>query len=156
MNSTAGSARLTISPAQLSIERAGESFAIHPLWLRERCQDAGSIDVTTGQRLHDPSALDPDLHLLAVSECGPGRLRIRFSDGHEAEFSAAVLLAEAALPAGDHDCPAPVLWNSDLKDLPRARWRAAAGADERAEWVAAFLRFGFIIFSGCQPRRTRC
>src|SRR5580698_8236472 len=44
---------------ELSIELSpGNRFAIHPLWLRERCQDSKTIDLRTGQRLEDPSDFD--------------------------------------------------------------------------------------------------
>src|SRR5438105_6674578 len=43
-------------PAELLLERAdGTRCSIHPLWLRERCKDATSIDARTQQRLQDPS-----------------------------------------------------------------------------------------------------
>jgi len=82
------------SPTELSIEIAGGSrFPIHPLWLRERCVDAKSIDLRTGQRLEDPSDLDLQLGLTSVAEVEPGRYRIRFTDGHEADFLAREILA---------------------------------------------------------------
>ena len=47
-------------PTQLLLERSGGvAHPIHPLWLRERCQDAGSMDLKTQQRLQDPSDFDP-------------------------------------------------------------------------------------------------
>src|SRR5579864_3203234 len=92
------------APNELSIELEGIRFPIHPLWLRERCLDAQTIDLRTGQRWEDPSDLDPQLGLSEVREVEPGRFRIRFSDGHEAEFLGADILTEAHLPPGDHDC----------------------------------------------------
>jgi len=137
------------SPSELSLMRAdGSGFAIHPLWLRERCQDAASIDRTTRQRLYDPSDLDLDLLLTGVSEAAPGHFHLRFSDGHEAEFRAAEILAEAALAPGDPDCPPPELWSSALTDVPRAQWRDSPGEAELFEWVTQFLRRGFILLSG--------
>ena len=137
------------SPTQLAIEDGvGRAFGIHPIWLRERCQDAQSMDLLTGQRLHDPSDLDLGLTLTAVSEAGPGRLHIRFSDGHEAEFLARDILAEAALPPGEHDVPALATWTGALEDLPRAAWRPNPGDAELSGWLELFLRYGFIIFSG--------
>jgi len=137
------------SPTELSIEDGnGRHFGIHPIWLRERCQDTASMDLLTGQRLQDPSDLDLDLSLEAVSESVPGQLRVKFSDGHEAEFAAGDILAEAALPPGEHDVPAFELWTGALEDLPRAAWHANPSETELAGWLEAFLRYGFIIFSG--------
>jgi gamma-butyrobetaine dioxygenase len=142
--------KLTISsPTQLSIERGnGGPLAVHPLWLRERCQDAVSIDLHTGQRLQDPSDFDLDLRLLEVAESGPGRLRVRFSDGHEADFSAGDLLAEAALAPGEHDIPPLQLWTHELKELPRADWKMQPSEADLADWLARFLAYGFIVFRG--------
>jgi gamma-butyrobetaine dioxygenase len=137
------------SPTQLSIEDdQGRRFGIHPIWLRERCQDTQCMDLLTGQRLHDPSDLDLDLSYVALSEAVPGQLRVRFSDGHEADFAAADILAEAALPPGEHDCPGPEFWAGTLEDLPRAQWREQPTDSQLAAWLEPFLRFGFIIFNG--------
>lgn len=136
-------------PTELSIESGGgDRFAIHPLWLRERCQDSLSIDLRTGQRLADPSDLDLQLGLTAVSEVEPGRYRIRFTDGHEADFLAREILAEADLPVGDHDCPPIRSWDGSLSEIPRLAWSANATDEERAAWLHAFLELGFVIFTG--------
>ncbi len=141
------------SPTELSIEgKDGRRFAVHPIWLRERCQDAKSIDLGTGQRLQDPSDLDLELRLTSLSEPAPGRLRVRFSDGHEADFQADEILAEAALPPGQHDCPSEILWNGSLEALPRARWDVAADETQVEDWTRRFLQYGFIVFSGVPSR----
>ncbi len=121
MNSK-GSAILKIdSPTLLKVQLGdGESYAVHPLWLRERSPDASSMDLLTGQRLHDPSDLDLDLRLVSVEESAPGQFKVKFSDGHQTQFAASEILAEAAMPPGDQDCPAVTVWDGKLKDLPRA------------------------------------
>jgi gamma-butyrobetaine dioxygenase len=134
---------------ELSIELSKDNrFPIHPLWLRERCQDSKSLDLRTGQRLGDPSDLDLHIGLTSVTEVEPGRYRIRFTDGHEADFLAREILAEAALPSGDHDCPTPRLWDGALKDLPRAAWTDTPTDELKAAWLTSFLELGFIIFTG--------
>ncbi|MGH8132804.1 MAG: TauD/TfdA family dioxygenase [Steroidobacteraceae bacterium] len=136
-------------PAELVLERPdGSCEPLHPGWLRERCQDAASIDLKTQQRLQDPSDFDPELTLTAVSQPAPGIFKLSFSDGHEASFNGAELLAEAALAPNSHDCPAATLWDGTLAALPRARWRAAPGEAELLAWLETFLRFGFVIFEG--------
>lgn len=141
--------RLRIAGLELLLERPdGASQAIPALWLRERCRDALSMDLKTQQRLQDPSDFPLDLSILAVSQPTPGVFRVRFSDGHEASFAAADLLAEAALPANGHDCPAPRLWDGTLRELPRRRWRADPTEAELFDWLEEFLGLGFVIFSG--------
>ena len=76
-------------PTELTLVREdGSEHVVHPLWLRERCRDAATMDLRTQQRLHDPSDFDPDLRLLSVAQVSPGVFRIKFSDGHEAAFRA--------------------------------------------------------------------
>ena len=148
------STRLLISAAnELTIQYAdGQRHAIHPLWLRERCQDASTLDLRTGQRLQDPSDFDPQLALIAVTQIEPGRLQVRFSDGHEADFLERDILAEAALPVGDHDLPAPRLWDSTLQLSRRFRWSSQPSDQELADWLAQFLELGFIIFTQVPTR----
>jgi gamma-butyrobetaine dioxygenase len=157
MQVTPSTARLRISAAgELSIEHAdGQRYAIHPIWLRERCQDAATLDLRTGQRLQDPSDLDPELALCALTQLEPGKFHVRFSDGHEADFLERELVAEAALPAGDHDLPVPRLWDATLALGARCHWNSAAGDAERAHWLALFLELGFVIFTDVpsEPRQ---
>src|SRR5579863_1204496 len=134
---------------QLVLEREdGSQQPIHPLWLRERCQDAASMDLKTHQRLQDPSDFDPDLKVLALSRTAPGIYKIKFSDGHEASFSAEEILAEAALASNSHDCLAPRLWDGTFGDLPRARWRPDPDEAQLFAWLESFLTLGFVIFEG--------
>jgi gamma-butyrobetaine dioxygenase len=140
---------------ELSIEIArGNRFPIHPLWLRERCQDSKSIDLRTGQRLEDPSDLDLQIGVSSVTEVEIGRYRIRFTDGHEADFLAREILAEAVLPPGDHDCPPVRLWDGTLGEIPRAAWAAQPTDEVKAAWLKPFLELGFILFTGV-PTETK-
>jgi gamma-butyrobetaine dioxygenase len=134
---------------ELTIERAdGTRFAIHPIWLRERCQDAATLDLRTGQRLQDPSDLDLELALSSVTQVAPGKFHVQFSDGHAADFLECDILAEAGLPPGDHDLPPPRLWNAMLQAGERFRWSSEPDDDELATWLARFLELGFVLFSG--------
>jgi len=149
-NSVAPMSRLHItSPNELAIELDdGRRFALHPIWLRERCRDAHSMDLRTGQRLHDPSDIDLGLALTAVSQSGPGRYRIQFSDGHEADFSARELLEEAALAPADHDIPKPAPWDASSGQVRRFAWQSKPDDATLGEWLTQFLELGFIVFTG--------
>jgi gamma-butyrobetaine dioxygenase len=142
--------QLKISSAThlLLVQPDGRQIGIHPLWLRERCQDPDSMDSRSGQRLQDPSDFPLDLRYVSLSVTAPGRLRVRFSDGHEADFAEREILAEAAMAPGDYGCPAPQSWDATLTDLPRVRWHEHPDDARVAQWMESFLRYGFIIFEG--------
>jgi gamma-butyrobetaine dioxygenase len=142
--------RLHITSAtELTIDFGdGRRYALHPLWLRERCRDPETFDLRTGQRLADPSDLDLEMSLTSVAEAAPGLFRVRFSDGHEADFTACDILAEAELGPGEHDIPTPRLWDASLTSLPRAQWSARPSDAQLASWMTDFLEYGFLIFSG--------
>jgi gamma-butyrobetaine dioxygenase len=146
-------ARLHVtSGTELTIDLGdGRRFAVHPLWLRERCLDPETFDLRTGQRLSDPSDLDLKLSLTAVSEPEPGLIRVRFSDGHEADFASRDILEEAALAPGEHDIPAARLWDGTFTSFPRAQWTAKPSEAELAGWVTDFLEYGFLIFERVPP-----
>lgn len=155
MTTPTSHARLKIvSPSELVFESGdGLSYPIHPLWLRERCPDAASMDRITQQRLSDPSDLPLDLKVAAVSDRGGGQLTVRFSDGHEAQFAERDLLREAALPPGQHDVPTVRIWDATLRDLPKVRWKTDPSKAELADWLNRFLTFGFIILQGVPSER---
>ncbi len=141
------------SPRDLDIELDdGQRFALHPIWLRERCRDPRSMDLRTGQRLHDPSDLDAALAVTSVRETGSGRYRIRFSDGHEADFHGQDLLAEAALAPADHDVPEPRPWNAAAREVRRFGWQDRPDDSQLHAWLHQFLEAGFIVFSGLPTR----
>ena len=157
MQSSPPHARITIkSPTEIIFDSGdGMSYPIHPIWLRERCQDEKSLDPITQQRLTDPSDLDPALKLSSVSAPRPGALKVVFSDGHESEFDESDLLREAAMPPGGHDAPPLQLWDARLTRYPTFRWTASPGKEEFAGWLDAFLRVGFIILQGVPSKSSQ-
>jgi gamma-butyrobetaine dioxygenase len=90
-----------------------------------------------------------------VTQPEAGKVRVQFSDGHQADFLERDILAEAAMAAGDHDLPPPRLWDATLRLAPHLRWNGQPGDDERAQWLTRFLELGFVIFSDVpvQPRQ---
>jgi len=125
----------------------GHITPIHPLWLRERCTDPASMDATTGQRLQNPSDLDPCPGIESVRQSADGALHVRFTDGASGAFTLARILAE--LPeAGDATLPAPAPWSAAQSAHGAFAWGDMAdGAACRAA-LRAFLTDGYIILSG--------
>lgn len=124
----------------------GRVLPIHPLWLRERCDDAANIDRLTGQRLYDPNDLPEDLAVQEVASVSPGTWRVVFSDGARAEFGAAAILAETLPASAAMALPAPLPWTGTLSPLPVLAW--PPGPDGMRPMLEAFLRLGFVILRG--------
>ena len=124
----------------------GAVLPIHPLWLRERCRDAASLDAHTEQRLYNPSDLDPGVAITEIAETGAGVFEISFTDAASACFAAADIIAEICGGAGD-TVPAPAPWNA-AEAAPRAvDWRRCA--EDRTQFSALhdFLVHGYIIMN---------
>ena len=126
----------------------GVDCEIHPRWLRERCAGDASIDRQTGQRLYNPADLAADLAIAAAEETAPGRLRVRFSDGHESDFVAAALLAEAGRDASDDGTPEPEPWRGPAAPHIRFAWTDTNQARAQRVLLDAYLRRGYVILSG--------
>jgi gamma-butyrobetaine dioxygenase len=133
---------------QLAVDRPGAApFPIHPLWLRERSADPASLDARTGQRLYNPSDLDPDLSVLSARPAGAGWFEVAFSDGGRGAFQADRILAELG-PVADDATPALQPWTASLNDAPVFDWNDAPGEAELFAMVEQFLTLGFIILKG--------
>lgn len=129
----------------------GAVLPIHPLWLRERCRDAASLDARTEQRLYNPSDLDPAIAISDIADLRAGVFDISFTDGHSARFTAADIGAEICGGAGD-TAPAPVRWNATAAAPRTIDWRACA--DEAIQLAALhdFLVHGYIILNHVASR----
>ncbi|WP_374373541.1 TauD/TfdA family dioxygenase [Dongia sp.] len=136
----------------LRLHRAGGTLMLHPLWLRERCRSVTSVDTRTGQRLYNPSDLDPALAISGVRRTGPGSLSVLFSDGHESQFAEQDLLAEAAMAPGEDGLPALTPWDARLSPFPETQWQDRPGDALRFDIVEKFLRYGFVILHGVPQR----
>lgn len=119
--------------------------ALHPLWLRERCRSAVSMDQRTGQRLYNPSDLDTGLKITSLRRPAAGRIAVTFSDGHESQFDDSQILAEASMSTEADGLPAREAWTSTLTALPEATWSPMPSPKELFGMAEKFLRYGFII-----------
>ena len=63
-------------PSQLQlIQDDSTRINLHPLWLRERCRNAVSMDQRTGQRFYNPSDLDAGLKITRLHRPAAGQRR---------------------------------------------------------------------------------
>jgi len=118
---------------------------LHPLWLRERCRSAISMDQRTGQRLYNPSDVDADLRITQLHRPTAGQIAVTFSDGHESQFEDSQLLAEATMSTEADGLPPREAWTARLTQLPEATWSGAPSPDALFDMTEKFLRYGFVI-----------
>ncbi len=138
---------VTNHPPGLAVQRGdGTLRPIHPLWLRERCNDPAARDALTGQRLYDPSDLDPQTAVVGVLELGAGSWQVSFADGMCGAFGAAEILAE--MPGAPSPLPARRPWTAALAQPSRIAWSADPSDHQLLRIAEAFLSQGFVIFSG--------
>lgn len=136
--------------ATVGILHDGGKTELPALWLRERSPAVDALDARTGQRLFDPHLLPVDLFVVTAAVegevvAGDQKLRVLFSDGHQAVFDPALLLADLALGDG---LPSRELWTADIGRLPAHDWNRF---DQPAAELAAltdFLRLGAILIDG--------
>jgi gamma-butyrobetaine dioxygenase len=122
---------------------------VHPLWLRERCRDAASVDARTQQRLYNPADLDPASSIARIAEPVPGQFDVQFSDGHGGCFAAADILAELADGDG---LPSPEAWDETAPPPVAVDWRDCADAPTLVAALREFLCHGYIIFTHVPSR----
>jgi gamma-butyrobetaine dioxygenase len=149
--------KIMISTAQPDVQlqcEDGGLMSLHPLWLRERCGGADSVDQRTGQRLYNPSDLPADLRITAAHRSASGQIVVTFSDGHESCFDEAMLLREAGMSVETDGLPARIAWTAGLQELPEATWRVEPSTDELHDITEKFLRYGFVILHDV-PRQSR-
>jgi gamma-butyrobetaine dioxygenase len=117
---------------------------IHPLWLRERCSGAESLDARTGQRLTNPCELDPDIAIAHIRQLEAGLFEIGFSDGVESRFRAAEILAELQQGA-EAFLPAPVPWRNDTPWPPTFDWPSCTSETAELAVLRAYHVHGYVI-----------
>jgi gamma-butyrobetaine dioxygenase len=143
--------RIAPDGATLEVVSAGESpFAIHPLWLRERCADLASLDQQTEQRLYNPSELDPEARILHIETTGLEEFEVTFSDGSQSRFTGAAILAE--LPGQLADVPKQEPWSSTSPTPKPIDW---ASCQTEAGHLAAlhdYLVYGYVILTNLPCR----
>lgn len=128
----------------------GASMPVHPLWLRERCQDSMSQDKATGQRLYNPSDLGDIPQIVRIDEPSADGFEVLFLDGACGRFTKMDLLAELV---GDRDqsIPSPLPWDASRLAPHAFDWRESDSDRQILEILRAFLADGYVHLSHVTP-----
>ncbi len=132
----------TISDGMISVEREGDLCVLnwtdghkegfHSLWLRDNCQCADCLHPQTRERLFDLMTLDPNSDLIDHLETQNGSLFVKWSDGHQSQFSERWLHEHAyGEDARQARREKPTLWTSEVKNsLPEINYEKVMSGDE--------------------------
>ena len=125
----------------------GESIELHPIWLRERTTEDGTVDAGSLQRLYDPAALDASLQATTI-ELDDGTSTITWSDGHVQTVTHRALAIELGWEDDALALPAAVGWSAEPSPFPRHQWPEDGDDAALAAALDAFWTHGFVVFSG--------
>ncbi len=132
---------------RLLFSGGGESIELHPIWLRERTTEDGTVDAGSLQRLYDPAALDASLQATTI-ELDEGTSTITWSDGHVQTVTHRVLAIELGWEDDALALPAAVGWSTEPSPFPRHQWPEDGDDAALTAALDAFWTHGFVVFSG--------
>ena len=120
---------------------------LHPIWLRERTSEEGTIDTGSLQRLYDPATLAADLHATELTTTDAATT-VTWSDGHVQAVDHSTLAIDLGWEDDPHGLPAPVGWSVEPSPFPRLAWPEEGDDDAVIEALDAFWTHGFVVFTG--------
>lgn len=132
--------------SRLRFDNGAMSHELHPIWLRERTTEDGTIDTGSLQRLFDPATLDPDLSASNVEQ-SEAATTITWSDGHVQTVDHLTLAKELGWEHDPHQLPDPVGWSAEPSPFPRLAWPAEGDDNAMIDALDAFWIHGFVVFT---------
>lgn len=124
---------------------------LHPIWLRNRSQEAGQVDAVNRQRLFTPLDVPADLRVVECDIAGES-LETSFSDGHTARLDLDDLAIALGWQADQERPPAPDPWTTPIDPFPYVDWNAVGWSSDEADpaavvdFLTAFYRYGYVVF----------
>ncbi len=137
---------LTITDnARLMFANGDSSHVLHPIWLRERTTEPGTVDEGNRQRLFIPTEIDPGLHPVSLESAEHSTV-VTWSDGHIQTVEHRGLAIELGWLDDPIAPPAREPWATEPTPFPRLAW--PTNDDEMIPVLSAFWRLGFVILTG--------
>lgn len=120
---------------------------LHPIWIRERTTEPGTVDEGNRQRLYDPSNLPDDLRVISLAHDGD-RVRIVWSDGHEQQVDLHAVAIELGWEPDPEAPPAPMPWDHEPDPLPTTAFPQSGDSAAMLHALELFWTWGFVILGG--------
>ena len=126
-----------------------EQYKLHPLWMRERSLEEGTVDQNSLQRLYDPEKISENLEIKEVNKLEKDKLLIKFSDNHVAKYCIKNLIKEIKRAKG---LPDKVFWNKENISLRKFKFDYSKNENKQIyEILEYYHRYGFAIVSKLKP-----
>lgn len=134
----------------LRLEIEGSVYNLHPLWIRERSNEKNAVDQNSFQRLYDPEKLPVDLKINELTQINEDKVRIKFSDNHEAEYCLKSLSKELQRSKG---LPEKILWDNSNIELKNFKFIYGENeSDQLLKILHYYHQYGFVLVSGLDAK----
>ena len=129
---------------RLLFENGDRHCELHPIWVRERTTEPGTVDEGSLQRLFTPTSIDPDVHAVGIAG-DVEQTTVTWSDGHVQRVDHQKLAIDLGWLADPTAPPTAEPWASEPEAFPRLPWPT----DDEAilEALSAFWRLGFVVLT---------
>ena len=118
---------------------------IHPFWLRERVDEEEFLDKGTQQRLFDPTTLDSQISINAVS-INEKFLVVNFDDGVTSKLKIDKLALEFSNDDTVIKSIPKIKWNSTLENIKNFEYQDNFfDSKEMYDLLTSFYKYGFVI-----------
>ncbi|WP_372365325.1 amino acid adenylation domain-containing protein [Candidatus Uabimicrobium sp. HlEnr_7] len=143
-----GSCCIEIQENTISFSNGNESFAIHPLWLRERCNCQKCLDPATKQRLYSPSSGDLDVNIASACFNTSHKIELSFSDGHQGLLEPDALIQENQVCNRWRKPIKSFLWDAKIEKLPQEDYNDINVPEDISRLTQKIAIFGFVLIKG--------
>ena len=138
---------------KIFINLNNKNIEIHPLWLRERVNNAEYLDQNNGQRLYDPSELNKKLKIKKAFIKNK-YLNVQFTDGTNSDYEIQEIFEELNKSSNNKNI---LLWNSKLKMKPIFKYKKRMFKEKEGyKFLKSFYKYGFGIVKNLPKKKKYC
>tara|TARA_B100000579_G_scaffold134512_1_gene108886 strand:+ start:4658 stop:5764 length:1107 start_codon:yes stop_codon:yes gene_type:complete len=136
---------------KIFINLNNKNIEIHPLWLRERVNNAEYLDQNNGQRLYDPSELNKKLKIKKAFIKNK-YLNVQFTDGTNSDYEIQEIFEELNKSSNNKNI---LLWNSKLKMKPIFKYKKRMFKEKEGyKFLKSFYKYGFGIVKNLPKKKN--
>ena len=137
--------KLELKNNKVFFESKGLKKEIHPFWLRERVNGENFVDISTKQRLFDPTQLQENIKIKDLN-LSSDFLNVRFNDGTSTKISVIDIFKEFS-NINEIKQIEKIKWDSSFSEQNTFEFdENLSETDEMYKALINFYQYGFVIF----------